>query len=51
MPLSLRRKTDFSQLPGWADDSPPQRLRPFAVLRDMPWSVAPYKTGALGLSF
>jgi membrane-bound lytic murein transglycosylase A len=49
MPLSLRRK-EFSNLPGWADDSPAAAFAALCRSARHALSVAPYKTGSLGLS-
>ncbi|WP_394691375.1 murein transglycosylase A [Hoeflea sp.] len=49
MPFSLRRE-EFSQLPGWAADSPAAAFVAFCRSARYALEVTPYKTGSLGLS-
>lgn len=49
MPLSLRRE-GFSQLPGWAADSPAAAFTAFCRSARHALKVSPYKSGSLGLS-
>lgn len=49
MPLSLRR-WEFSQLPGWAEDSPSAAFDAFCRSARRALEVAPYRTGSLGLT-
>jgi membrane-bound lytic murein transglycosylase A len=49
MPLSLRRE-GFSQLPGWAADSPAAAFVAFCRSARYALEVKPYTAGALGLS-
>lgn len=49
MPLSLRRE-GFSQLPGWAADSPATAFVAFCRSARYALEVTPYKSGSLGLS-
>lgn len=49
MPLSLRR-WEFSQLPGWAEDSPAAAFDAFCRSARRALESAPYKPGSLGLT-
>jgi membrane-bound lytic murein transglycosylase A len=49
MSLSLRR-WEFSQLPGWAEDSPAAAFDAFRRSAHRALESAPYKTGSLGLT-